>query len=130
MAYFEQIKVTNTSGSPVNPATETTLLNVDTKLSTIATENTLQSVNAALNTGELLQAIEALRMSVNSLTRTVGMMTFTTTGTVRINVDSIGGSTGLPSLLALGTSFYSTNSLMQDFGHFSADNLRRNITVS
>lgn len=133
MAYFEQVKLTDTGGSPINAATETTLGSVDGKLTTInnnlTTVNTnLNDVKLAVTVGELVEAIEALRMSVNSLTRSAGLMTFTSNASVRMNVDSIGGSVSLPNLSQFGG--YSINSLVQDFGHFSADNLRRNILVT
>jgi hypothetical protein len=115
MAYFEQIKLADTSGNPVDAATEATL----------------EDVKTALTVGELVEAIEALRMAVNSLTRSAGLMTFDTTSSARVRIANIDGGLTLSTVTALNSlSTYSTNSLIQDIGHFSADNLRRNITVS
>lgn len=143
MAYFEQVKLADANGSPINAATETTLSSVDSKLSTVdtsvqavdtsvqAVNTSIQNVTSELSSGEMLQAIESLRMAVNSLTRSVGLMTFDTTSSARVRIANIDGGLTLTNVTTLNQlGAYSSNSLIQDFGHFSADNLRRNISVT
>jgi hypothetical protein len=114
MAYFEQVKLADTGGNPIDSATEATL----------------EDVKLAVTVGELVQAIEALRTAVGSLTRSAGLMTYDTGSNLRTRITAFESGIVLPAVAGLGNSQYSANSLVQDIGHFSADNLRRNITVS
>ena len=90
--------------------------------------------------GELVQAVEALRMAVQSLTRSVGLSTVDTAGRQRVLVDSFSAGVSLSALNTVGT--VNTMSNQTNIGgfaaadkipalmHLSADNLRRNITVT
>jgi hypothetical protein len=101
----------------------------DTQLRATAVPVTVSDV-----TGELIDAIEALRMTVGSLSRTIGMSIPDLLGRQRVSLDVISGG------LTLGT--VSTVSNQTQIGgfvaadqipalmHMSADNLRRNITVT
>lgn len=120
MAYFEKTRLTNAAGTVIDPATE----------------QTLEEVNVAVSTGELVQAIEALRMLTQSLTRTVGMAMPDTTGSLRANITG-GTLTTVSTVSAVTTVSGITNigglpanqqipSLML----ISAAGLRNNIIVS
>ena len=80
--------------------------------------------------GELTEAIEAMRMAIHSLTRSIGQSTPDTVGRLRVNVETgalttlatltnqtqVGGNPGfeqIPALMRLG-----------------ADSLRRNVSVT
>jgi hypothetical protein len=90
--------------------------------------------------GELIEAIEALRMTVHSLTRSVGLAMPDTAGRLRVNVETGAVTASLAvnqTLAALSTLANQTNvggqpateqipSLMR----VAADALRRNVTVT
>jgi hypothetical protein len=92
--------------------------------------------------GELLQAIEALRMTVHSLSRSIGLLMPDTSGRMRTISET--GSTvavsALPTLAAVTTvstvsnqtnvGGFAANGHIPSLMHLSADSLRRNITVS
>ena len=84
--------------------------------------------------GELIEAIEAMRMAIQSLNRTVGMAQVNPL-TGRMLVDGAGvtqpvsGSlTTLTNLAQIGGQ--SANSQIPSFERMTADNLRRNIQVT
>jgi hypothetical protein len=108
----------------------------------LATEATLAGVETALTTGELVEAIEALRMAVQSLTRSQGLMTVDTAGRVRILLDAISASLTLGTITTVtGVTTVTTVTGQTNMGgfaaadqvpslmHLSADSLRRNIVV-
>jgi hypothetical protein len=93
-------------------------------------------------TGELIEAIEAMRMAIQSLNRSVGMLTVDAAGRLRMDLtSSTGGATvtlnGVSTVATVTTLANQTN-----IGGFSAadqmpalykiagESLRRNITVS
>jgi hypothetical protein len=92
-------------------------------------------------TQELMQAIEAMRMAIHSLTRTIGLaqvnpangsmyvdnsrVTQTVNGTVNA-VQS--GTWNITNLATIGG--VAANSQVQSFERMTADNLRRNINVT
>ena len=90
--------------------------------------------------GELIEAIEALRMAVHSLTRTVGMAMPDVAGRLRVNVETGAVTASLAAnqtLATLSTLANQTNvggiagteqipSLMR----VAADSLRRNVSVT
>lgn len=88
--------------------------------------------------GELIQAIEALRMTVNSLSRQVGWILPTTTGAVTVNatgtlaavtsVVTVNTVTSLTGQTNLGG--HSANEQIPALLRLAADSLRRNISVS
>lgn len=93
--------------------------------------------------GELMEAIEAMRMAIQALTRTVGLAqvnpttgrmlveigastnTQTISGTVTANQ---GGTWNITNLATIGG--IAANSQVQSFERMTADNLRRNINVT
>lgn len=113
MAYLERSKIVDSSGTVVNPATD-----------------------EAITQGELINAIEALRMAVHSLTRTIGQVMPDTAGRVRANIEA-GTLSTVSTVSTVATVTNQTNvggfaateqvpSLMR----LGADALRRNIIVS
>lgn len=96
-------------------------------------------------TGELVEAIEALRMAVQSLAKTIGVVLPDTTGRLRVNVET-GANVAITSLPTLSnvttvatvttlsnqTQIGSVTALQQvtDIMRISGDGLRRNISVS
>ena len=92
-------------------------------------------------TQELMQAIEAMRMAIHSLTRTIGLaqvnpltgrmlvdpsgVTSPVSGSVTANQ---GGTWNITNLATIGG--VAANSQVQSFERMTADNLRRNITTS
>jgi hypothetical protein len=92
-------------------------------------------------TQELMQAIEAMRMAIQALTRTVGLaqvnpltgrmlvdgsgVTQPISGTVSANQ---GGTWNITNLATLGGQ--AANSQIPSFERMTADNLRRNINVT
>jgi hypothetical protein len=99
-------------------------------------DDTLVAINAQLdgNTGELTQAVEALRMAVQSLNRSIGLATVDTTGRTRVVVDSISGGLSLATVATVtnvaqaGT--LAANDQIPALMHLQADSLRNNITVT
>lgn len=91
--------------------------------------------------GELMEAIEAMRMAIQALTRTVGLaqvnpltgrmlvdgsgVTQPVSGTVTANQ---GGTWNITNLATIGG--IAANSQVQSFERMTADNLRRNINVT
>jgi hypothetical protein len=90
---------------------------------------------------ELMEAIEAMRMAIQALTRTIGMATVNPL-TGRMLVDGAGvtqpvsgtiaanqsGTWNITNLATIGG--VAANSQVQSFERMTADNLRRNITVT
>jgi hypothetical protein len=91
--------------------------------------------------GELIEAIEAMRLAVQSLNRTIGLaqvnpltgrmlvdpsgVTSPVSGTITANQ---GGTWNITNLATIGGQ--AANSQIQSFERMTADNLRRNITVT
>lgn len=90
--------------------------------------------------GELIEAIEAMRMAIQSMNRTIGMAQVEAlTGRLRVAVETIvaitgtvtanqGGTWNITNLATIGGQ--AANSQVQSFERMTADNLRRNITVT
>ena len=90
---------------------------------------------------ELMEAIEAMRMAIQALTRTIGLaqvnpltgrmlvdnsgVTQPVSGTIAANQS---GTWNISNLATIGG--VAANSQVQSFERMSADNLRRNITVT
>lgn len=101
-----------------------------------------------VTTGELLEAIEALRFAVASLTKTIGYALPNTSGQPIMEVRqataanlavtaSIAGSQTLSTVTTLSTltnqsqlGGYAANDQIPALMHMQADNLRRNISVT
>lgn len=120
MAYFEKTRITNAAGTAIDPATE----------------QTLEEVNIAVSTGELVQAVEALRMLTQSLTRTVGLAMPDTAGRLRVNtetgniatvttVSTVSTVTGVTNIGGLPANQQIPSLMM-----INANGLRNNIIVS
>lgn len=67
----------------------------------LASNQSSVSVNAS--EGELIDALEALRMAVVSLTRSNGLMTVDTTGRIRVLLDAITANLTLSTVTTVGT---------------------------
>lgn len=132
------LEYTNVSGTTVT-------LGFDT--STMSSNDTLQVIydnKDAIQTDELIQATEALRMAVQALTRSgLGQSTPDTAGRLRVILDAITASLTLATITTVGTvTTVSTVSNQTNMGGISAaeqvpslirlaaDSLRRNITTS
>jgi hypothetical protein len=113
----------------------------------IAVSSTTGTVTTQ-ETGELVEAIEALRMAVQSLNRTVGQVLPDTTGRMRVNIET-GSNVAITSLPTLSTvttvgtvtTVATTTNQTQIGGIIAVDQvpalmciaaqgLRRNITVT
>jgi hypothetical protein len=93
--------------------------------------------------GEAIEALEALRMGVQALTRTMGQMQPDTAARMRVAIDAISGGLTLATITTVGTlTTLNTLTNQTQIGGLSAteqipslmrlgaDSLRRNITVS
>ena len=99
--------------------------------------------------GELVDAIEAMRMAVQSMTRTIGLMQPDTAARMRVALDSITAGLTLATITTVSTvttcstvTTVSTLTNQSQLGGFAAqdqvpalmraaaDNLRRNISVT
>jgi hypothetical protein len=90
--------------------------------------------------GELIEAIEALRMGLHSLIRSMGQTMPDNAGRMRVLVDSITGSLTLATITTVGTVSTVTNQtqvgglpaleMVPALMRTAAETLRRNITVS
>jgi hypothetical protein len=93
--------------------------------------------------GEAIEALEALRMAVQSLNRTVGLMQPDTAARMRVALDSITAGLTLATITTVGTvttvstvtnqaqmGGFSANDQVPALMHLQADSLRRNITVT
>jgi hypothetical protein len=90
--------------------------------------------------GELIEAMEAMRMAIQALTRTVGLMQPDTAARMRVAIDAISASLTLATVSTVGTvntvtnqtqmGGFSANEQIPAFMRLGADNLRRNISVS
>lgn len=97
----------------------------------------------ALTTGELVEALEAMRFAMQSLTRTVGLAMPDVAGRLRIAVDAISASLTLVTVTTVGTvTTVSTVTNQTQVGgnpafeqipalmRLGADSLRRNVSVT
>ena len=115
---FQRVKPTWGSDGVANDVNETTPLPVTA-------------------TQELMQAIEAMRMAIHALTRTIGLAQVNPL-TGRMLVDPSGvtspvtanqsGTWNITNLATIGG--VAANSQVQSFERMTADNLRRNINVT
>lgn len=103
-------------------------------------------VEATIPNGELIEALEAMRMAVNSLTRSIGQTMPDVAGRMRVALDAISASLTLATVTTVGTvttvTTCSTLTNQTQLGgnpafeqipalmRLGADSLRRNIVVS
>jgi hypothetical protein len=91
---------------------------------------------ATITTGELLEVLEATRMAIQALTRSVGQAMPDTAGRLRVNVEAITTIAAITTLTTLTTltnqtqvggnpAFEQIPALMR----LGADSLRRNVSV-
>jgi hypothetical protein len=108
--------------------------------------STTTPMPVTIPTGELIEAIEALRMTVGSLSRTIGIGLPDSLGRQRVSLDVITGGLTLSTVTTVGTVTTATTvgtltnqtqiggfvaaDQIPALMHMSADNLRRNITVT
>lgn len=109
----------------------------------IGDDGTAVDVSAAnpmpvtLTQGEVVEALEAMRMAIQSLTRSVGQSMPDVAGRLRVVVDSITGALTLATVTTVGTvtnqtqvggnpAFEQIPALMR----LGADSLRRNVSVT
>lgn len=98
---------------------------------------------AIIPSGELIEALEAMRMAVQSLNKTIGSSYPDTAGRLRVALDSITSALTLATVTTVGTvTTVTTVSNQTNVGGISGapqvpslmlltgDNLRRNISVS
>jgi hypothetical protein len=97
------------------------------------------STTVNVSTGELIESMEAMRMALQALTRTIGLSLPDAAGRQRVLIDSMTSGITLSSVSSLGTlatlqgagtNNYNLNDAVPSLMHMQADNLRRNITVS
>jgi hypothetical protein len=88
-------------------------------------------------TGELIEAIEALRMTVGSLSRTIGLSIPDLLGRQRVSIDVISAGLTLGTITTVGTVSNQTQiggfvaaDQIPALMHMSADNIRANIKVT
>lgn len=100
-------------------------------------------VEATISNGELIEALEAMRMAVHSLTRSIGQTMPDVAGRMRVALDAISASLTLATVTTVGTvTTCSTLTNQTQLGgnpafeqipalmRLGADSLRRNIVVS
>jgi len=128
---------TMAASAPVVLASDQAVLSVtgpltDTQLRAAAVPVAVNSV-----TGELIEAIEALRMTVGSLSRTIGLSLPDLLGRQRVVLDAITGNLTLATLSTVGTvtnqtqmGAFNASDQIPALMHMSADSLRRNISVT
>lgn len=101
----------------------------------LATEATLESVDAKLTgitpDGELLQAIESLRMAVQSLNRNIGQVYPDNGGRLRVLIDAFTNAISLSTVTNLNQlASYSATEAVPTLMRLGADSARRNISVT
>lgn len=117
MAYLERSKVVNANNEVINPAT-----------------------NEALTQGEIVETLEAIRILIHSLTRSIGSTYPDTSGRLRVALDSISASLALATVTTVATvsvvtnqsqaGSFAMNDQVPSLMHLQADSLRRNISVT
>ena len=87
--------------------------------------------------GELTEALEAMRIAIHSMTRTLGQMQPDTAARMRVAIDSITGGLTLSSIAAVSTltnqtqvGGLSATEQIPSLMRLGADSARRNIQVS
>jgi hypothetical protein len=85
--------------------------------------------------GEAIEALEAMRMAVQALTRTIGQMQPDTAARMRVAIEAISGAVTLATTMSTLTNQTQIGGLpateqIPSLMRLGADSLRRNITVS
>ncbi len=108
-------------------------LPVNTGLSQPLTNAQLRSSSVSVEAvGELVEAIEAMRMAIVSLSRSIGMAQVSpTTGRMLVDANANATQAGTWNITNLATlGGQAANSAVPSFERNTADNLRRNINVT
>jgi hypothetical protein len=99
--------------------------------------STTTPMPVTVSSGELLEAIEALRMTIGSLSRTIGLSIPDLLGRQRVSLDVIAGGLTLGTITTVGTVSNQTQiggfvaaDQIPALMHMSADNIRANIKVT
>jgi hypothetical protein len=99
--------------------------------------STTNPMPVTVPSGELIEAIEALRMTIGSLSRTIGLSIPDLLGRQRVSLDVITGGLTLATVTTVSSvtnqvqmGAFNANDQIPALMHMSADNLRRNITVT
>lgn len=124
----------------------TTATPLDVTASTPLDVDVTNVVEATIPNGELIEALEAMRMAVHSLTRSIGQTMPDVAGRMRVALDAISASLTLATVTTVGTvttvTTCSTLTNQTQLGgnpafeqipalmRLGADSLRRNIVVS
>lgn len=93
--------------------------------------------------GELIEALEAQRIALESLAKTIGLSMPDVAGRLRVAIDAISGSLTLATITTVTTvttvssvtnqaqiGGYAANAQVPAIAQMAADNLRRNISVT
>lgn len=93
--------------------------------------------------GELIEALEAQRIALEALTKTIGLSMPDVAGRLRVAIDAISGSLTLATITTVATvttvssvtnqaqiGGYAANAQVPAIAQMAADNLRRNIQVT
>ena len=121
----------------------TTAVPLEVTASTPLDVDVTNVVEATIPNGELIEALEAMRIAVHSLTRSIGQTMPDVAGRMRVALDSISASLTLATVTTVGTvTTCSTLTNQTQLGgnpafeqipalmRLGADSLRRNIVVT
>jgi hypothetical protein len=124
-------------------AVNNTTITLDYDTSAMSSNDLLQVIydnDDAITNNELIQAVQAMRMGIQSLNRTIGLaQTNATNGALYVDgsraTQPVSGSLSSVSQVSLVTNTQqvggqNTNSFVPSFERMTADNLRRNINVT
>lgn len=99
--------------------------------------STTNPMPVTVPSGELIEAIESLRMTIGSLSRTIGLSIPDLLGRQRVSLDVISAGLTLGTITTVSSvtnqvqmGAFNANDQIPALMHMSADNLRRNITVT
>jgi hypothetical protein len=80
--------------------------------------------------GELVECLEAIRMAMSSVARVASWLRLDTSGRPNIVFDTSSSINQCSQLLRAGALNFDVGQAYKDFSVLTADNLRRNITVT
>lgn len=80
--------------------------------------------------GELMETLQAMRIALELLTKNLSWVSYDTQMRLRIIFDTSSSINQLSQLLRVGALNFDIGQTFKDFSVLTADNLRRNITVT
>lgn len=80
--------------------------------------------------GELMETLQAMRIALELLTKNLNWVSYDTAMRLRIIFDTSSSMNQLSQLLRVGALNFDVGQTFKDFSVLTADNLRRNITVT